>query len=577
MTRFDHFFKKAPAGILQRGLDYYNDNAIVKCIQDGNHWKAKVQGNYGDYNVQIQLNKDDKPIGYYCNCPYDEDICKHIIATLYYIDNELNSCDTQTTTNENSSEGNTKFDFNAIIDLLPEKEVRDILKTVTKSNISLQNQLELEYGKKSDTIEIAKYQNKLRQILYGFLDDDDYLDESDSYGLSLAVYSLLEDAKTYQNKEFYFEAFSIFAATFMEIADFMERVDDSNGEISGIMVDCIENISEIHEINSNNKLTREIFNWLKNEIESDRYQYFGQEELEDLLISISNQEDDINSVIEVADRKLKKLEKLENNKQVWSSEYEFTKLIRHKYHLLLKIHKTDIAQQLIEDYIYIKDFREIKLNQLLGKKDFDAAIDLLYQGIEYENNKGHYGIKFHWQKELLNVYILQKDTSNIQALSLKLFKENPSYLEFYKHYKKTIPSSDWVLKRDNLIQFLTTKTKYGWTNQVSSNLAEFLIAEKMWPELLAEVKKSERIEDLMLYLKYLQDEFPAEIISLLKKGIFFHAKNTGRNIYQDLVKYLKVLAKINGGKEVAVQIKTDLLDTYKNRPAMKSEFNALKF
>lgn len=69
--------------ILSRGLDYYNSNAVRVISSSSSNVDAQVAGSIV-YDVRI--NFDDSNISsMYCSCPY-EGYCKHLAATLYYID-----------------------------------------------------------------------------------------------------------------------------------------------------------------------------------------------------------------------------------------------------------------------------------------------------------------------------------------------------------------------------------------------------------------------------------------------------------------------------------------------------------
>ena len=46
-------------------------------------WVATVLGTE-DYTVQVTL-EDDKVMDYICDCPYEGDMCKHVVATLLTI------------------------------------------------------------------------------------------------------------------------------------------------------------------------------------------------------------------------------------------------------------------------------------------------------------------------------------------------------------------------------------------------------------------------------------------------------------------------------------------------------------
>jgi len=62
-------------------------------------WYAEVEGNYGVYQVEIETDNKSNVTNYYCDCPYDGAICKHIAAiamegvkAIQYMDDSSGAC-----------------------------------------------------------------------------------------------------------------------------------------------------------------------------------------------------------------------------------------------------------------------------------------------------------------------------------------------------------------------------------------------------------------------------------------------------------------------------------------------------
>lgn len=92
ITKEDIWHIADSSRILERGRRYYRTGKIksMKVVDDV--IKARVKGNYGTYNVEIDID-DDGEIDAYCDCPYDGDGCKHIVAVLYkWIDQLQTDC-----------------------------------------------------------------------------------------------------------------------------------------------------------------------------------------------------------------------------------------------------------------------------------------------------------------------------------------------------------------------------------------------------------------------------------------------------------------------------------------------------
>ena len=80
-----NFDKYVNRTIVERGVKYFNRGLVyeLKDHEDG-YWTANVEGSYDDYEVEIYIS-DEFVKEWECSCPYDGDVCKHVVATLLEI------------------------------------------------------------------------------------------------------------------------------------------------------------------------------------------------------------------------------------------------------------------------------------------------------------------------------------------------------------------------------------------------------------------------------------------------------------------------------------------------------------
>lgn len=85
MTSFEYHIGNT---ILQRGKAYYEDGHVESFEEvENGAWIATVIGSE-DYFVEIEFSKRGTVKDYQCDCPYDGDLCKHVVAVLYAIRDE---------------------------------------------------------------------------------------------------------------------------------------------------------------------------------------------------------------------------------------------------------------------------------------------------------------------------------------------------------------------------------------------------------------------------------------------------------------------------------------------------------
>jgi len=72
------------SAIADRGWRYYKSGNVNSLRVDGNSISAEVSGS-NIYDVEIDFDDDGGIEDYYCDCPYDGEGCKHVVAVLYCI------------------------------------------------------------------------------------------------------------------------------------------------------------------------------------------------------------------------------------------------------------------------------------------------------------------------------------------------------------------------------------------------------------------------------------------------------------------------------------------------------------
>ena len=84
MITLDNFENFVPYKILVRGEEYYDTDAVSELEETSpGEWTATVEGT-DDYNVEISMNGKEVE-SWYCDCPCDGEICKHVVAALLAI------------------------------------------------------------------------------------------------------------------------------------------------------------------------------------------------------------------------------------------------------------------------------------------------------------------------------------------------------------------------------------------------------------------------------------------------------------------------------------------------------------
>ena len=244
MKNWENSFNK---NILKQGKKYYNDGHV----QEINKTCYGYLGIVNNHEVEIYTSKFIDIDEMYCSCSeYDRNgYCKHLAALLYAID-EL----------PESEEIVNKNEIEKVIDQLSEKQLKDYLKKVMKSN-SLIDDFKFEFidsfqeiGLKEDVIRFYRGYQSVANDLY-------YEDDFDVYDFCKDVEKYVEKIKKLIHSNKLNEALScIFAAMIglqqTEIDDgFVYDMFDLHYYLLSNIVDC-----------GNKQINKSIYHWVMSQI-----------------------------------------------------------------------------------------------------------------------------------------------------------------------------------------------------------------------------------------------------------------------------------------------------------------------
>lgn len=430
----------------------------------------------------------------------------------------------------------------------------------------------IQFAQKSKNINIAKY----RTMLSNHFDDfSDYgmIHYRDAFGAVAFADTLLDNAKTHiENKNFY-EAFSMVAAVAHECIDALQTMDDSDGYCGGTISRSFQLVPEIINKCNDIKLSETIFDWLYESVNNPDYDNYGcADELLPLFFDLANTPDRILKAYQFVDNQI---ESAKNNDD-WSAKYKLKHALLYKIELLKKENKTKEVQALINENLHLSDLLQIRIDEALQNKDSNKAIELINKGIKQAQTDRLPGVVNDFKVQLLTIFQQLKDDKNIRTLAFNLYWNGREPMKYYRIYKKTIPKKEWEKYRDQIInKHLKEQSNPYFVSHFNDKLADIYQEEKMIDALFKEVKRAKSISIIEEYQNLLKQHYSDDLIQLYAESIDKMAINTGRSVYVEIVYYLKKLSKLNNGQDAAIMLSRELLERYKNRPAMKEEFGKL--
>jgi uncharacterized Zn finger protein len=553
-----------PFEILQRGQNYFDNGNILQLNKGHNGtWYAEVEGNYGNYEVEIETDNKNDVSNYYCDCPYDGVICKHIAAVALAINEE-------STITISSDEEAIEESWEQLIKDSKPKDLRNFMLDYGEKNQDFRHQIRLTFSKPvsvKNADNIPYYQSQINGIFDNY-DYQGFIDYRSSRKAMRDVDHFLMKAEDYFSKNNYNEAFCIAAAIAIEGVKAIQYMDDSSGECGGAIYESFQIIENILGSKISAELKERIFNWLYEQVQNPDYRNYGVgDSLEPLFFDTAASLKQLDIAYKLIDTKINELDKEDD----WSKKYYMESYLGQKINLLQSEGRTAEANHIIDK------FRQIRVEEALLEYNSKEAEKLILDGVKVAEQENAPGTVHQWKDKLLELYKQQKETFKYNKLARELFIENTSDIKYFKIYKQTSPTEVWEKQRNKLIAELKNKKRGYYTGISIDDLAKIYIEEQMVEELFEIVSSSNSIHTIVKYTNHLKSKYPAELLEYYKAAIEIQAEHTGRNIYKELVQYLKQMAKLKGGLSAAKALKVSLLEKYKNRPAMKEEFKGLNW
>lgn len=266
---------------------------------------------------------------------------------------------------------------------------------------------------------------------------------------------------------------------------------------------------------------------------------------------------------EEVEQVIRQLEKIQD------SEYERDMAERIIYSIIRKANGEKEAEAFIELYLANPNLRREAIDIAITNEHFEKAINLAKDGITL-HEKDKPGLAKEWYDWLLKIARAQNDREKIVAYARYLFMSHFSNKQdYYQLLKTNVPSGQWTLFVEEIIQEITTKRRWPDTDLV----AMIYIKEAWWDRLLKLLTQHPSLQRIEQFEKYLSTDYAGEIALLYEQSIYAYMQNsTGRSHYQIACRYLRRMLKL-GARERVNEIIDHLRRQYPQRKALLEELD----
>jgi len=557
----DQFEQYIDETILKRGLQYFKNGHVHEPeeIRPG-EYEAIVEGTE-DYTVQLTL-KNGIITEHVCDCPYDMGtVCKHVAAVIFYLHQdelELNKTTKRAKTDQTAKPPKRKTDAQQVDELLEKAshdELKQFMRETASQNAPFRNLFLSSFTQHNSDESKELYVKQVESILKTASNRYGFIDWSASQLVGNAIDNLLESAQKQINKRNYKSAVFICTAVMEQMTGVMEYSDDSNGDIGGCIDAAYDMLYTIAHEQSSEEIRKLIIEYCFTSFDKQIFSgwdwHLGVLRLAAFLLKTEEESKRIFKQIEMAQR----------------SDYEREEAQRIKYNILLKTKGETAAETYLEQNITNSHLRREAIQNALIKKNFEKAVSLAKDGVNYDL-KDKPGLAKEWYDWLLKIAQAQNDSERIIEYARLLFIDNfRKEQDYYQILKQHVKPEIWNAFVESVIQDITTKKRWLDTGLIAS----IFIKEEWWDRLLELVKKSPDLNTIDHYETYLSKHYPNEIVELYASGILKYMKNSmGRDHYQNACRYIRKIIKL-GARDKANEIISFLRTEYPKRKALMEE------
>lgn len=580
MITISNFEKYVLPQILMRGEDYYESDAVLEIEEESpGEWIATVCGTE-NYEVTVSM-EGNEIIAWECDCPYDGNICKHVVATLLAIRDSRNKVarflsakevDSQVSIPEkNAAKMVMDEEVEQILLFAEPDKLSDFVLKYASSHSDFKSalletflpkkpvaKLSVDYQMEIEKCFNSAYKNGSKRGRY-------YEPEIDWDEVSGKVDGYLAKATLLLQRQDLEEAATIALQILRSIGNnyieeyFLYNDDDIDFEIScedagDLLLEIVKHsgASQVLKENILNEATK-----ISKMVTYREYELYDMDELvQQIMLSVQSKEEALLSINHF----------IEERKE----HRELYKLVLRKVEILEELGKRVEAETTLSEFLYLPEIRRRETKKLLDGKCYEKAISMLNEGIVIAEKAGEYGILREWREQLLSIYEEVHDITKVIEMCRLLFIHTNGSLDYYHKLKSLISSTDWKEYLSTLLQETTFFDYWGSGN----NKAEIYIEEKEYDKLFSFLSTVEyrRLDALVQYASHLNVTHSSEILSLFTDDLRVYAeKNLGRNHYEYIARVLRAMRKLNGGKDTVKQLVEEFRVLYKRRPAMMQE------
>lgn len=539
--------------ILYRGMDYY-DRHLVKDVTIGDERITGIVSGTKDYNVEI-VRENKEIVDMSCTCPYASsgNSCKHMAAVLFYM-------------NQHERKSTVESHDDSIKRLVEEADI-NVLKDFV-IDILLEDERLLYRFKQSIKEEIAPTdivlcKNRIDDIFWDYGGHQDFIDYRAAYDFSVELIDVLNhEIQNMVNLKEWHGAFEVIKHLLSKLGN--QAIDDSGGEIWGIMTNCMPILGQIVD-QCDIEFKREMFHTLLKMVDENDFEYedYFIDDIEQLIFDHFLEREFLRSKKKRLNDQIKDQEKITDS---FFGNYRLERLCLRKVKILEAL-QTDpkVIDNYCMEYIHLSKIRKYYIDLCIRRENYEQAISLLEEG-KQQDSATPADLTFYSTtlKDLFKQ--LDKESLYKEELWQLLVIYDKGDIDVFREFKSLYSKKDWLKERELVFNELAG----------SANIDKLYREEEMYDRLIEVVMDSFELSKVRMHEDVLKKLYPEKLLQKYEQTVREMATHAlGRKHYRKIVSIIKEMRQYPGSSAKISEIVSDWRDKYANRPAMMDELNQL--
>ena len=245
--------------------------------------------------------------------------------------------------------------------------------------------------------------------------------------------------------------------------------------------------------------------------------------------------------------------------------------VERKIDTLRQLHRDAEAEAELRRYINLPEIRTLIINDLISKKDYQTAVQLVHEGIDLARESKHWGTASSWREKELEIYEQSGDRPRQIDMCSTLFVSEGGSMAYYGKLKALVPADEWRDFLNRLLSKVSIGDSFMFGHSV---IADIYVAEKEADKLFDLIMSHEQpnLDSLDRYAKHTGKSHAEQLLVAYEQLLKSEAqRNVNVKVYHRIAEAMNCMCRLHGGKKAAHQLAEFFRQEYHRRPKMMEE------